>query len=95
MSIDSIILYLKSCVVLDRLAVLAFFWQFFKDLVHKESKCVIVVTHSHNVCNNCDEIYKLKPIKNASKKGRVDLFLRYDKISILCLGGRYEKRYRY
>lgn len=32
----------------------------FKDLAHKENKCVIIVTHSKNVCNNADVIYELK-----------------------------------
>ncbi len=32
----------------------------FTDLAHKENKCVIIVTHSKNVCDNADEIYELK-----------------------------------
>ena len=32
----------------------------FKDLAHKDNKCVIIVTHSKNVCDNVDEIYELK-----------------------------------
>ncbi len=28
----------------------------FKDLAHKENKCVIIVTHSKNVCDNADII---------------------------------------
>lgn len=32
----------------------------FKNLAHNENKCVIIVTHSKNVCDNVDEIYELK-----------------------------------
>ena len=32
----------------------------FKDLAHKENKCVIIVTHSNNVCNMVDKVYELK-----------------------------------
>lgn len=32
----------------------------FKNLAHKENKCVIIVTHSKNVCDNSDIIYDLK-----------------------------------
>lgn len=32
----------------------------FKELAHKENKCVIIVTHSKNVCDNADEVYELK-----------------------------------
>lgn len=32
----------------------------FKDLAHKENKCIIIVTHSKNVCDNVDIIYDLK-----------------------------------
>lgn len=35
----------------------------FKDLAHKENKCVIIVTHSPNVCDNVDEVYDLKKVK--------------------------------
>ncbi len=35
----------------------------FKRLAHEEEKCVIIVTHSENVCKMCDEVYSL-----ASKK---------------------------
>ena len=35
----------------------------FKDLAHKENKCVIIVTHSKNVCDNVDVIYELKNSK--------------------------------
>ena len=31
----------------------------FKNLAHKENKCVIIVTHSKNVCDNVDVIYEL------------------------------------
>ena len=32
----------------------------FSDLAHKQDKCVIIVTHSENVCKQVDEIYELK-----------------------------------
>ena len=32
----------------------------FDDLAHKQNKCVIIVTHSQNVCNFVDEVYELK-----------------------------------
>ena len=35
----------------------------FKDLAHKQNKCVIIVTHSQNVCDNADIVYDLKKIK--------------------------------
>ena len=35
----------------------------FKKLAHKEGKCVIIVTHSPNVCDVVDEIYDLKKVK--------------------------------
>ncbi len=33
----------------------------FKHLAKEENKCVIIVTHSQNVCDVVDEIYELKP----------------------------------
>ena len=35
----------------------------FSDLAHKENKCVIIVTHSSNVCNSADVVYDLKKVK--------------------------------
>lgn len=32
----------------------------FSDLAHTENKCVIIVTHSENVCKQVDTIYELK-----------------------------------
>ncbi len=32
----------------------------FSDLAHKQNKCVIIVTHSENVCNLVDQVYELK-----------------------------------
>ncbi len=32
----------------------------FSDLAHKQNKCVIIVTHSENVCNLVDKVYELK-----------------------------------
>lgn len=42
----------------------------FSSLAHKEKKCVIIVTHSENVCNNCDQVYDLVNInrKKENKK---------------------------
>ena len=36
----------------------------FSELAHKENKCVIIVTHSKQVCDSCDEIYDLKQKKD-------------------------------
>ncbi len=35
----------------------------FKNLAHEENKCVIIVTHSKNVCDNVDTVYELKSKK--------------------------------
>lgn len=35
----------------------------FKNLAHNENKCVIIVTHSKNVCDNVDVIYELNKQK--------------------------------
>ena len=35
----------------------------FEKLAHKEDKCIIIVTHSENVCKKCDVIYELKAAK--------------------------------
>lgn len=32
----------------------------FKELAHKENKCIIIVTHSKNVCDDVDIVYDLK-----------------------------------
>ncbi len=37
--------------------------EIFKKLAHEENKCVIIVTHSQNVCDNVDVIYDLKKTK--------------------------------
>lgn len=37
----------------------------FKKLAHEENKCVIIVTHSENVCKMADKVYELK--KNNKK----------------------------
>lgn len=39
----------------------------FKNLAHKENKCVIIVTHSKNVCDNVDVVYELKKEPKKSK----------------------------
>lgn len=35
----------------------------FKRLAHDENKCIIIVTHSTNVCNLVDKVYDLKKVK--------------------------------
>ena len=35
----------------------------FNDLAHKQNKCVIIVTHSENVCKLVDEVYELNKNK--------------------------------
>ena len=35
----------------------------FKKLAHEENKCVIIVTHSQNVCDTVDVIYDLKKVQ--------------------------------
>ena len=40
----------------------------FNDLAHKQNKCVIIVTHSGNVCNLVDEVYELKKKKDDNSK---------------------------
>jgi putative ABC transport system ATP-binding protein len=37
--------------------------EIFKNLAHKDGKCVIIVTHSANVCNQVDKVYDLKKVK--------------------------------
>lgn len=36
----------------------------FKELAHKENKCIIIVTHSKNVCDDVDIVYDLKKDNN-------------------------------
>jgi putative ABC transport system ATP-binding protein len=43
----------------------------FSDLAHKENKCVIIVTHSKNVCDNVDFVYDLKKDKEKSKAEKI------------------------
>ena len=40
----------------------------FSDLAHKENKCVIIVTHSEEVCNACDKVYALKSKKDLEEE---------------------------
>ena len=35
----------------------------FRDLAHKQNKCVIIVTHSQTVCDMVDKVYELKKVK--------------------------------
>ena len=39
----------------------------FKNLAHEDNKCVIIVTHSKNVCDNSDIIYDLEKSNNCDK----------------------------
>ena len=43
----------------------------FNNLAHKENKCVIIVTHSPNVCDAVDKVYELKKTKNNLKEGEI------------------------
>jgi putative ABC transport system ATP-binding protein len=38
--------------------------EIFKKLAHEEGKCVIIVTHSPNVCEKVDEVFELKKRSN-------------------------------
>ena len=38
--------------------------EIFKKLAHEEGKCVIIVTHSPNVCDKVDEVFELKKRSN-------------------------------
>ena len=38
--------------------------EIFKKLAHEDGKCVIIVTHSPNVCDMVDCVYDLKKVKN-------------------------------
>ena len=40
----------------------------FSDLAHKKNKCVIIVTHSEEVCAACDEVYALKSKKDLEEE---------------------------
>ena len=37
--------------------------EIFKKLAHEDGKCVIIVTHSANVCEMVDQVYDLKKVK--------------------------------
>lgn len=37
--------------------------EIFKNLAHKDGKCVIIVTHSANVCEQVDKVFDLKKVK--------------------------------
>lgn len=39
----------------------------FKNLAKKDNKCIIIVTHSENVCKQADVIYELKKRKQVDK----------------------------
>ena len=40
----------------------------FSELAHKENKCVIIVTHSEEVCAACDVVYSLKSKKDLEEE---------------------------
>lgn len=40
----------------------------FKRLAHDENKCVVIVTHSKNVWEQCDEVYELQNNKKKTDK---------------------------
>ena len=37
--------------------------EIFKKLAHEDGECVIIVTHSQNVCDMVDCVYDLKKVK--------------------------------
>lgn len=39
----------------------------FKELAKKDNKCIIIVTHSENVCNQVDKVFELKKIKETKR----------------------------
>ena len=43
----------------------------FNKLAKEENKCVIIVTHSENVCSLVDEVYELKKAKDKQLRGVV------------------------
>lgn len=45
----------------------------FKNLAHDENKCVIIVTHSDNVCSSSDEVYELILKKKKEKENKSEL----------------------
>ena len=38
------------------------------DLAKKENKCIVIVTHSENVCNQADILYELKKTKSTKSE---------------------------
>ncbi len=42
--------------------------EIFQKLAHQENKCVIIVTHSKNVCDKVDVVYELKKQKEKEKE---------------------------
>ena len=42
----------------------------FNNLAHKQNKCVIIVTHSENVCNHVDDVYELNKIGDDKNERR-------------------------
>ena len=57
--------------------------QIFKDLAHNENKCVIIVTHSSNICEQVDIIYELQKINNISDKKSEEIILENKKTTKL------------
>ena len=61
---------LSSCSLINSLVIIFNFSndtnevKIFNNLAHKENKCVIIVTHSGNVCDSVDQVYDLKKNKN-------------------------------
>jgi ABC-type lipoprotein export system ATPase subunit len=43
----------------------------FRILSHKENKCVIIVTHSKNVCDKSDVVYDLREVNEVVKKRQI------------------------
>lgn len=40
--------------------------EIFKSLAHEDDKCVIIVTHSANVCEQADEVYSLRKVRKSA-----------------------------
>jgi len=55
----------------------------FSGLAHTKNKCVIIVTHSENVCNKCDEVYELKKRTQKEKTSSWFFSLSIVKITLL------------
>ena len=51
----------------------------FKKLAHEDNKCVIIVTHSPDVCAMVDQVYDLKKVKADQLKFAFTFILALDR----------------